>query len=197
LTIVNPSAGEFKLGLKSPLETTTWYSNPIPCNLNSASMRTALQPFFAAATRTSSDIAVSRVMYDSSNSVTTTASAATKYIYTIKLKKRITGFSFSTATVSPIGTITSTVSVQPPSGATGIKSSVPLAGNFKVECTTSDGVVHTSPSIANSQWFMRGKVRFYDVWNGNEADNWKNSYRENGRNMIAIFDGFNENPPLC
>jgi hypothetical protein len=44
---------------------------------------------------------------------------------------------------------------------------------------------------------MRGKVRFYDVWNGNEADNWKNSYRENGRNMIAIFDGFNENPPLC
>jgi hypothetical protein len=40
-------------------------------------------------------------------------------------------------------------------------------------------------------------VRFYDTWQGDETNGWNYSYRENGKNIIAIFEGFNENPPLC
>jgi hypothetical protein len=120
LTINNPSSGTFKVGLKSPLESTTWYSDAIACNSNAGTMRNKLYGFFSANTRTSSDISVSLTMYDASGAVTTTSSAATKYVYTIKLKKRITGFSFSTGAAYPIGTIASTVTIQPPYGATGI-----------------------------------------------------------------------------
>lgn len=45
--------------------------------------------------------------------------------------------------------------------------------------------------------YLRGKVQIYDVWDGGETDGWTHSYRENGRQLILIFDGFNENPPLC
>jgi hypothetical protein len=44
---------------------------------------------------------------------------------------------------------------------------------------------------------MRGRVRIYDTWQGDESDNWDASYRENGKNLIVIFEGFNQNPPLC
>jgi len=59
-------------------------------------------------------------MYDGSNAVTSDSASATKYIYTIKLKRRITGYSFSTGAAYPIGTITSQVSIQGPSSATGV-----------------------------------------------------------------------------
>lgn len=45
--------------------------------------------------------------------------------------------------------------------------------------------------------YLRGRVRIYDVWGGSEANNWNYSYRENGKSLVVIFDGFNENPPLC
>lgn len=62
-------------------------------------MKWALYGFFSASTRTASDISVTLVMYDGSNVVTTNAALAKKYIYTVKLMKRITGFSFTKATV--------------------------------------------------------------------------------------------------
>jgi len=45
--------------------------------------------------------------------------------------------------------------------------------------------------------FLRGKVTLYDTWTGDESNAWQFSYRENGRSTIAVFDGFDENPPLC
>jgi len=45
--------------------------------------------------------------------------------------------------------------------------------------------------------YLRGRVRLYDTWTGDETNGWSFSYRENGRSMIAIFEGFRSNPPLC
>jgi hypothetical protein len=45
--------------------------------------------------------------------------------------------------------------------------------------------------------FLRGKVRVYEVWGGGESSGWGFKYRENGKSLIAIFHGFNSNPPLC
>lgn len=50
-------------------------------------------------------------MYDSNGDVTTTTSSATKYVYTVKLVKRIDGYSFTAATVLPVGTISSTITL--------------------------------------------------------------------------------------
>lgn len=148
-------------------------------------------------------------MYNSANLVTTIAADATKYIYTVKLMRRINGFSFSSVVAAPVGTIPSTVTVQPPYGTTGTASSVPMTGNFIIKCTDSDGVVHSSKPISHTQWdegiritlnempYLRGRVRLYDTWTGDETNGWSFSYRENGRSLVAIFEGFRSNPPLC
>ena len=82
---------------------------------------------------------VDLAMYDSANVITTVAANAKKYIYTISLMKRITGVSFSSYSVVPYGSITSTVTVMPPYGASGIKSSAPLAGFFIITCPDPSG----------------------------------------------------------
>ena len=147
ISVTNPSSGQYKLGLKSPKETTTWISDSIPCNTNAEGLKYKIGGFFSSNTRTSSDISVSLVMYDAANAVTTSTASAKKYVYTIKLKRRITGFSFTAATVYPVGTITSTVTVVKPSDPTGIASSAPLAGNFIVSCTDKSGIIQKSPPI--------------------------------------------------
>lgn len=92
-----------------------------------------------------------------------------------------------------------------------MQSSAPLSGNFVVSCTDNDGTVHKSlPMNTVTEWdegirvnilqnmpFLRGKVKIYETWSGSEADSWKFSYRDNGKSLIVIFEGFNENPPLC
>ena len=45
--------------------------------------------------------------------------------------------------------------------------------------------------------FLRGKVRIYEVWGGDKSKGWQFKYRENGKSLIAIFYGFDYNPPLC
>jgi hypothetical protein len=152
LTIVNPGTGTFKLSLKSPLESTAWLSGAIACNLSATEMRLSLIAFFNYPTRVDSDISVSRTIYDAAGLVTTSTSSAKKYVYTIKLKKRINGYSFTTATVYPVGTISSTVTVQKPSDVGGTASSRPMSGYFVISCADKNGVVHKSPAISTTQW---------------------------------------------
>lgn len=45
--------------------------------------------------------------------------------------------------------------------------------------------------------YLRGKVRIQEIWQGYETDGWSSSYRENGKYLMAIFDGFNSNPKEC
>jgi len=70
LTVAAPSTGKYKLGLKSPKESTTWFSNEIDCDAPAWELRNRLYPFFSANSRTGSDISVTLTMYDSSNVVT-------------------------------------------------------------------------------------------------------------------------------
>lgn len=45
--------------------------------------------------------------------------------------------------------------------------------------------------------FLRGKVKLH-YWNdGNLADKFKFSHRENGINIYLTFDGLHADPPLC
>lgn len=132
ITILNPGSGQFKLTLKSPLETTSWTSLAISCNLTAGQMRDQLYPFFAASIRTYSDIVVNLIKYDSAGAVTTDNTKAQKYIYTIYLLKRIKGSSFTSAKVVTYGTISSTVTVTAPYDDGGVQSSAPLAGKFTI-----------------------------------------------------------------
>ena len=149
-------------------------------------------------------------MYDSANVKTTVVANAKKYVYTIILMKRINGVSFSSYTVVPYGSITSTVTVMPPYGASGIKSSAPLSGFFVITCPDPSGkIFKTRPKGYNRNiedvmadfeedisW-LRGRVWLTSNINGQLSDNFKFNYRENGVSINLIFDGLNSNPPQC
>ena len=116
--------------------------------------------FFASNKRAHSHIAVTLVMYDAAGVVTSDSNLAKKYVYTIKLIRRITGFSFSTASALPIGTITSTVQIVKPSDEGGVASSAPLTGKFTIQCKDKNDVLHTSPVMNFDQWDEGIRVSF-------------------------------------
>lgn len=150
-------------------------------------------------------------MTDSTGVVTTTTSKATLYTYTILLKRRITGLSFSAYQVLTKGTISSVVKVIPPNDPTSTQSSAPLTGNFVILCADLNNVVYTSDPMSFNTWsvgitnvmdktmsaYLKGKFRVYEVSVGTVSDNWKFNYNENGRNLFIVFDGLDFNPPQC
>lgn len=85
-----------------------------------------------------------------------------------------------------------------------------MSGKFVISCTDKYGVNHKSKSFAlietgdtirkevmYSMPFLNGKVSFYETMFGDVSNAWQDYYVENGKSIIAIFSGFNENPPLC
>ena len=209
ITVLNPGAGQYKLTMKSPKETTAWISNAINSNTSAAALRTELYNYFSANSRTGSDIGVNLVMYDAANAVTTVAANAKKYIYTIKLVKRITGSSFTTATVATLGTISSTITVQSPSNG-GNASGAPLSGSFVIKCTDLAGTLYKTSSISvltgragirnviqDTMPYLRTKIELIDSFGGSDVDNFKFRNFENGRNFAIIFTELEFNPPLC
>ena len=141
LTIANPGTGKFKLSLRSPLESKDWESGEIACNSSADTMKWALYGFFADWQRAGSDITVTLAMFDAKGLATTVVANATKYVYTVILMRRISGYSFTKATVSPVGdTFTSVVSIVKPSDAGGVASSAPLSGEFLIQCLDDKGV---------------------------------------------------------
>ena len=91
-------------------------------------------------------MAVDFVMYDANNVVTTNIALAKKYIYTVTLMKRINSTSFTSYQVIPVGSISSTVTVMPPYGASGTPSSKPLSGSFVIKCPDPTGKVFKTRS---------------------------------------------------
>jgi hypothetical protein len=132
ITIANPGTGKFKMSMKSPKETTSWLSGEITCNTSADGMRSALIGFYNNGARANSNISVARTMLDASDVLTTDTAAAKKYVYTIKVIRRITGTSFSTASALPIGTISSTITVMKTTDAGFIKSSPPMSGKYTI-----------------------------------------------------------------
>jgi len=145
ITVNNPSTGKYKLSMKSPKETKAWLSGEIPCNAHPDLLRDHLNQFFASHLRANSPVSVKLEMYDQAGVLTTTSNLAKKYVYTIRLMRRITGFSFTTASALPIGTITSTIQIVKPSDEGGVASSAPLTGKFTIQCKDKNDVLHTSP----------------------------------------------------
>ena len=138
--------------MQSPKEATVWASDKISANYTANQMKYALNGFFNPGARTGSSISVALEMTDSAGVVTTNASLSKKNVYTIKLTRRITGFSFTTATVVTYGTISSTVTVKGPSDPASIASSAPLAGKYILKCTDSAGVVYKLTPQPLTQW---------------------------------------------
>ena len=134
LTVVNPSSGSYVLALQSPKETTVWKSAAILCNEPSNTFGGKIAAFFQGHTRAHGNMAVDFKMYDASDAVTTNTANAKKYVYTVTLMKRITSTSFTSFQIIPVGSISSTVTVQTPYGTNGIKSSKPLGGSFVIKC---------------------------------------------------------------
>lgn len=211
LTVNNPGTGKYKLSMKSPKETTSWLSEEIACNASAWTFRDRIWNFFADSKRAWSHITVTLAMFDADGVVTSNSALAKKYVYTTKLIRRITGYSFTTATALPIGTISSTIEIVKPSDTAlgGIQSSAPLSGKFTIQCKDKNDVLHTSAIMNYDQWdegirvtffnmpYLRGKVRVYAPNGGPESRAWPYYYSENGKYFIAIFDGFNENVPKC
>jgi hypothetical protein len=74
-------------------------------------MRAAILDFFSNGKRAGSNILVTLVMTDSNGVVTTDTALSKKNVYTIKLCKRITGLSFTSATVVTYGAIAPVITV--------------------------------------------------------------------------------------
>jgi hypothetical protein len=160
--------------LQSPKETKTWASGKINCNSNAGQMKSSIQGFFTNSKRTGSNISVSLVMTDSAGVITTNSALSKKNVYTVKLMKRIKGFSFTSATVLPYGSISSTVTIQGVSAPTSIASSPPLFGSFILICTDQAGVSYKTAPQPLNQWdrglqlaidesipFLRGRVKVF------------------------------------
>ena len=121
-----------------------WKSEAISANGSAWHVYSLIKGFFTHWQRWGSDINVDRVMYDADNAVTENSDDAVKYVYNVELKKRIDGYSFTAYNTATYGNIASTITINPPNGASGTQSSMPLAGNFQVKCPDENGVFHTS-----------------------------------------------------
>ena len=213
LTVNNPGSGKYKLSMKSPKETTSWLSDEIACNASAGTFRDRIWNFFADSKRAGSHISVTLVMFDADGVVTTNSALAVKYVYTTKLQRRITGYSFNYALALPIGKCISAIVIVKPSDTSngGIQSSAPLRGKFTIQCQDKDNenTLHVSPIMPYDIWdegirvaffnmpYLRGKVRVYSTFGGPESLGWPYVWSDNGKSVIAVFDGFNENTPKC
>ena len=213
LTVYNPSTDKYKLIMKSPRQILPWLSGEINANASAATFRDRIGSFFADGNRAGSPISVTLTMFDKDEVVTTNSALAVKYVYTTTLQRRITGYSFNYALALPIGKCISAIAIVKPSDTSngGIQSSAPLRGKFTIQCQDKDNenTLHVSPIMPYDIWdegirvafynmpYLRGKVRVYSTFGGPESLGWPYVWSDNGKSVIAVFDGFNENTPKC
>lgn len=89
-------------------------------------------------------------MFDASGAETTETANVTSLLYTIRVDKRLAGFSATTVQATPDSDrnnekTNARITVTPPSR--GIPSSLPFSGHFTVSCTDFDGNRYTSYPI--------------------------------------------------
>jgi hypothetical protein len=149
-------------------------------------------------------------MFDKAGIVTTNASNATKYVYTITLDKRITEASFTSFKVTPYGVINPTVTLKGPTDAGSKLSGPQLTGNVVITCKDNSNVayktrplsvlatVDTIQAALNEDIpFLHGRVSVKEAMTGSLADFGKFLYNVNGRNIFLRFDELDYNPALC
>jgi hypothetical protein len=113
LTISNPDSGSYKLNILIPTITPAsyWQSVAISANTNANGFYKGISGYYSK--YFNSNIDVTLQMFDAANTLTTNATLATTYTYTVKLSKMINGVSFNGATVSKVST-SSAFSLVPP-----------------------------------------------------------------------------------
>lgn len=140
-----------------------------------------------------------RTGYDASGAETTVSADVTRYVYTVTLKKRVNGDSFTMAAAGSTADTGATITIQQTQ-----KSGVPLSGKFKIACKVNEG-----DAVA----FETGEMGYNNWVQGisNELENriphafgrayvrnlWDYSYRENGIAFAIVWDGFQGNVPQC
>lgn len=136
---VGTCSGTYVLALQSPLENTLWKSAAIKCNEPGNTFGGIIQSFFQGSTRLAGNIQTDFVMYDVNNVKTTNTALAKKYVYTITSLKRSAQATFVSHQIIPVGTVTAIITVMPPSGASGVPSSMPLTGSYIIKCPDPNG----------------------------------------------------------
>lgn len=211
---------KFVLSLTSPNTSTVFNSAQITCRTGAWDVYAAIQSFFqdcGAAWGICGGLNYYRTMYTSVGVETTNSGQATKFVYTIYNRKRRDGPSFINFKVTPVGTITAAITVTPPyaNNALGKLSSPPISGNFRISCpdpvdpniTWKTRAFIAGSAVPNNNRiqaaidedipYLRGRVKVH-FWNeGNLADNFSYSYKDNGVSLYLTFDGLHSDPPLC
>lgn len=108
VTVDNVGTGTYKINFQSP-NMTYVPSNSINSNSTAAEMRSAVYNYYASLF--GSDVTVNRTMYLANGTNTTNATAATKHIFHIKLRRLISGVSAGNALISKSTTSTVTFTI--------------------------------------------------------------------------------------
>ena len=158
-------------------------------------MKGAIDDYFSAIW--GSAINVVKVDYDENDAETEDASLVVKSIYTVSLRKLISGPSYTTANIlHDAMDATVTISMQT------VDSTEPLSGNFKVTCPDQYGNLFSTREMGISHWtqgidyYMQLEIphtqfKIY-VRNLHEIE-----YRENGLQFAVIFQDFHDDAPDC
>ena len=150
------------MSFTDPKTNTVWNSDKINANASASHLFYRIRWFFRDRRRYSADPDVVRVMYNADGEETTSTSEAQKYVYEIRLRKRITGYSFTNYSTTTFGSIASTITVFPPNSDRGTQSSAPLAGRFILKCPDEDGVFQVTPSRGMTEWEQGVQVMIDD-----------------------------------
>jgi hypothetical protein len=108
-------------------------------------MSDAIEPYFREIW--GSGINVVKVDYDSNDVQTVDKTLVKKSVYSVKVRKCITGVSFTDAVIIIGKGLTATVTVG------NVKpSSEPLGGKFKITCPDQNGKLWSTPELDYNEW---------------------------------------------
>ena len=111
---------------------------------SASTLRTKIDDYFW---KFGSNIAVTRTGYDDQDLETSDSSLVVKYVFRIKLKRRINSQTFNMA-FATLSDSQGSVDISPPE----ILSSAPLRGSFRMQCTDWSGNTFTTNDIRHSTW---------------------------------------------
>lgn len=198
-TINSPDKGEYKINFLNPLTNPfkLWTSGIIYAGCSAYDFKKAIKGYYSDVW--SSEIDVTLAMYDASSVETSVASNAVTYTYTITMRKCINGFS-TNAVMATTVTSKSTFAAVPP--MQGIKSSLPVNGTFRVQCTDADGFAWTTDDMVFNAgiWWIKYQMMTHMPFLMDRIEvvyDYRYSYWQNGVSFRVMFTGVNYDVPLC
>jgi hypothetical protein len=198
ITITNPDDNEYVLVYKNPKNVEkTIASSRIKGKSSAWDFNKAVRKFYSDTLK--SNIDVKRTFKDAAGLDTTDSKLATQYIYTITVKKMITGVSTNSITFVKVkASSLATAKIELPSEIG--QSAPPIQGSYKVKCVDKNGAASMTNDIKfNNNWYwsvyriMTECAGLYDKLEALVPPN-QPEYQENGFKIRFRFTGLNENP---